>query len=901
MTSLQRDDLLTGISEDSRLLEASRLLARQAISVLSLDVFDTLVWRCVPQPVDAFILLGHRLRSMDCLPSHISPEMFARLRQRAEGRARDKALMATGSLEVSLEAIYDEMPPSVSGGLTTPQLSSLEVDLEREILFPDLDVVELARLAQDGVGARVVLVSDTYHSERQLRHLLDKEQLQGLDISRVFSSSEHKVSKGSGLYRVVLEELGVAPTEILHIGDHPESDVASAAKEGLHAVHFPRASDELAAVLDREGVRPAGGTRTGPAPVDAEFGDFGLTALRSKAAYRSGAHRYPEGLRGYSEFGASVLGPVFTGFAEWVHGRAQEEGVSTVHCVMREGEFLARLVNGASLYLDSPVRAEKLWMSRQLCARAAIFEANEQELAGFVNRRRRPTLRQFCQDVGIGVAGLPELFSDAEGRLDQPGLWSRTVEAITSRPDVQATIVAGSARLRERLARHFLQTVGPDPEKVVLADVGWGGTIQGHLAKALSGSGVEVDMLGLYLVTNDGGVERALDGVKTDGYLAKGGLPDQAVRLIIRSPEIVEQVCMTDVGTLVDFTEEGEPVSGPRSQSPLQDLQRTAVQSGILDFQRQWARYGAVAPRPRRALSERTAPWLLETLVRFVVSPTTAEAKMFSAWAHDENFGSEESERVVVEEMAPLLKYMTPTQFLSLPMSRIYWPFGLLSLHNPRLAREVSAILAGVVPPEAFPADDEHHITISLDSIGLLSMVPAPLSRRLMTPVSKVFSLVPGRASRQALVRAGGGGRCFLREEIPCDPIRAVRLEFPPGPGIVRLDRLSLTFALRGRPEPVKVQVEWPQQFDDLAYARCVPLAPNLLFGGRRSPQVIYRCPKEWGADAFKVEVEMAFAWLPTGPAPDGAVGGATGLSRLGERVSGKVLRLVQGSEPEQQ
>ncbi len=898
MTAVQRQQLASEGSDDSRLGEALRLLAREPISVLSLDVFDTLVWRVVPEPVDAFVLLGRRLQELGHLAPHVSPHLFARLRTTAEVRARDKVAPAGLSREVSIEAIYDQMPPHLTGGLSVDELAATEVELERDICFPDLDVVRLAQLAQETGGARLVLVSDTYHSERQLRRILDREAFKGLDYYKVFTSSEHKVSKGSGLYGVVLDALGVAPGEVLHIGDHAEADVAFAAKEGMRTVHFPKLPDELRRVLDREGVIASGRADSLSTPIDTSFGDLGLTALRSKAVHRSEADRLPDGVRPYWGFGASVLGPVFTGFAEWVHRRAQEEGVGVVHCLMREGEFLARLVNGARAYLGSPVRAEKLWLSRQMCARAAIFEANAEELAGFMNRRRPPTLRQFCEDLGVGLMQLPEVFTDGDGRLDQPDLWQRAVEAITSRPDVQATIVSGSSELRRRLARYFLDTVGHDTSRVLLADIGWGATIQAHLQRALAGSGIEVDTLGLYLVTNDAALDRTLDGVKSDGYLAKGGIPEQAVRLIIRSPEILEQVCMTDVGTLVDFTEEGEPVSGPTSQSPVQVLQRTAVQGGVLGFQREWARYGDVVPAPGRALDDRARPWLLKTLLKFVVSPTNSEATMFANWSHDENYGSKDSETEISREMAPLLKYMTPAQFLTLPMSKVYWPFGLATLYHPPLAQAVTAILDGVVPPEAFMNDEEQHVVVSVDSLGLLSRVPARLSGRLMTPLSGLLSLVPGfKAIKRASIRAGAGGRCFVREEMRSQPIRGLQIEFPSGPGVVRIDRMSMTFSLRGQSEPVRVQMEWPEQFAQVIYARCTALAPNLLFGARHAPRIIYKCPQEWGVNAYKVEVEVAFAWLPTAP-DTGVKGGQTeALWRLGEQVRGKVMRLWQTAE----
>ncbi len=884
-------------SEDSRLDEALRVLDREHISVLSLDVFDTLLWRSVPRPVDAFVLLGRRLRDLGHL-SNVDPQEFASLREAAELRAREKVEPAASTREVSLENVYDQMPGHVTGGLGAAELAAIEVDLERDICFPDLDVLQLAQLARKSGVDHVVLVSDTYYSASQLRHVIDRDAFEGLDIHSVFTSSDHKRSKGSGLYEVVLDDLGVAASEVLHVGDHPEADVTAAARQGMHTVHFPARSDELRAVLERERVVPRDGVAAGSAALDPVSGDLGLTALRSKSTFRAEAARLPDGLGDYWRFGASVLGPVFTGYAEWLHRRAQDEGVDVVHCVMREGEFIARLVNGARQYLGSSVRAERIWLSRQVCARAAIFEANADELAGFVSRRRPPTLRQFCEELGVGLAQLPELFSDAEGRLDHAELLQRALEAVTGRPEVQAAIVSGSSELRGRLARYFLETVGRETTHVVLADIGWGATIQAHLLRALSGAGIEVDLTGLYLVTNRAAMQRTLDGVKSDGYLAKAGNPEQAVGLIIRSPEIVEQACMTDAGTLVDFDEESRPVSGPTSQSPVQTRQRSAVQGGILGFQSEWARYRDVVPTPARGLDDRVRPWLLEMLFKFITSPTAAEAQMFANWSHDENYGSKDSEVVVATEVAPLLRYMTPAQFLELPTTRVYWPFGLATLYHPPMAQAVNAILDGAASPGAFTDAEEHHVFVAVDSLGLLNRLPARLSGRFMTPLSGLLSLVPGfTAIKRSAVRTGAGGRCFLREQVSAHPIRGLLIEFPNGPGVVRIDRMAMTFSVRGQADPVHVEVEWPEQFRQVTYSRCMTLAPNLLFGARRAPQVIYTCPKEWEQGAYKAELEMAFAWLPAAPDTSAKAAQSEALWQLGKKVQGRLMRLLQSAE----
>ena len=43
---------------DGRLRELSKLVASGRYDVLSLDLFDTVIYRCVPAPKDVFFLLG---------------------------------------------------------------------------------------------------------------------------------------------------------------------------------------------------------------------------------------------------------------------------------------------------------------------------------------------------------------------------------------------------------------------------------------------------------------------------------------------------------------------------------------------------------------------------------------------------------------------------------------------------------------------------------------------------------------------------------------------------------------------------------------------------------------------------------------------------------------------------
>src|SRR3954451_8853603 len=85
-----------------------RIVADGTCAVLSLDIFDTVLWRRVPRPTDAFALIAARLRGEGRCPEWLSDAAFRGMRIDAERESR----MRRGSLgtEVSLFDIWDEMP-----------------------------------------------------------------------------------------------------------------------------------------------------------------------------------------------------------------------------------------------------------------------------------------------------------------------------------------------------------------------------------------------------------------------------------------------------------------------------------------------------------------------------------------------------------------------------------------------------------------------------------------------------------------------------------------------------------------------------------------------------------------------------------------------------------------------
>src|SRR5208282_1907042 len=111
------------------------------IRLLSLDIFDTTVWRTFPAPADLFFALGAQLIQSSVLYPSASAASFAAERIEAEQTARSRR---TADSEVTLEEIYEEFPSGLlRAGKTVADLLHAEQELERESTLPDLEIVKL--------------------------------------------------------------------------------------------------------------------------------------------------------------------------------------------------------------------------------------------------------------------------------------------------------------------------------------------------------------------------------------------------------------------------------------------------------------------------------------------------------------------------------------------------------------------------------------------------------------------------------------------------------------------------------------------------------------------------------------------------------------------------------------
>ncbi len=817
--------------------------------LLSLDVFDTLLWRRVAKPTDVFEILGQRLAEDGFLAAGCTPALFAQLRIRAETLARLREDARSESLEVSIWQIYEEFPEDAVANVDHKDLVELELRCERDLTVADMQIVEWCLRATEAHGIPMVATSNTYLSAAQLRQLCDRPSMAELPIQEFFSSSDHGTGKAHGLFLEVARRMHVAPEHILHIGDDEDADVVSAEAAGVRGLHYGLTEDDdLSAILEREGIV---GEPAHMSPwCDSRHGDHGLTALRTRMFLKLHDPARPAAHDVCTLAGATVFGPVLAGFAEWVHDRANTVGVTKLLCPMREGRYLKHLLDGAAGYLGSDLPSEVFWTSREACARASIFDGSRDELmAAFTNRRSETTLERLAESIGLPPASVSDFdrsyFEERDdeepvGDLESAstGRCERFLEFVAGRPDLVALAQETSQRRRHALVKHVRAAIG-GAHDVALVDVGWSGSVQSALAKILAREDIAVRLHGLYMVNTSATLDKLLDGNHMEAFLGDAGSAPGDMRPILRSPELIEQSCMSDEGSLLQIEDDGTPLLERNLIPRWQAEQRELVQEGVAAFQHAWAihRLEAPAHAPSLATAHRQ---LLRVLSRFVGHPTAEEAKVFGRWRHEQNYGSNAIEPLVSTSYLQFLRHMAPEQLIELPFEELYWIGGAAALCGDGIGAAAFALMTGACAPGAFqtevPAGDAK---IYFDYGGGYLEENSIAVELSANPIGLTFVEWTGRAGR----------------------IRRVRIDPTDTEALLRLDLLAVT--VLDQNGNVTFSYRWTpdQGFDRLVIVGAHTLHDSYLYLDTNDPQIHVDLPAEASPDST-VSVQMAGEYL---------------------------------------
>ncbi len=608
------------------------------ISILSLDCFDTLLWRDCHAPADVFATL---------------PGLNPRQRIWAERAARIEALFRHQRGEVKLPDIYRQLFPNGSATLWQAHADA-EIAAEANFCYGFAPTIALMRRARDH-GLKVIIVSDTYLDKGQLGRLI--ADAAGADvralIDEIHCSSEYGVSKGDGLLKKVLATLNVPAREVLHIGDNPVADLHAGRTAGMNALHLVQFSAQTEQRLRLEAATSA------LIHTRASRHDLAWQPHRPAISLAEPAMSDPA-----TALGFSTLGPVLAGFAEWIAAERHALGVATrgaVHTVflMRDG-YLPRAVFEAR-------------PSRAGTSEAAEISRYTATAASFIDRS---AIMAFVeQNVGTGFKYLLNqlLFTPAEvdrmmRALPQKDRSAAFMKKIGSSQSIDR-ILSRSRNMASRLVAHLEGLFDIKPgDTLLLVDLGYNGSVQNLIEPVLRRM-MQVDIAGRYLLYR----AQQLTGYNKRGFIDEDHYDIDTLLALAGNVAVIEQLCTIAQGSVVDYRADGTPVRAEAVIKGRQSDIRDRVQAGCIAFARAESEQPVVVrPRNPNAVEARRRA-AAAALARLMFFPRAPELAVIAQFEHDVNLGTDGTVKLFDPQIADAgmkqrgLFYMKNTDRMYLP------------------------------------------------------------------------------------------------------------------------------------------------------------------------------------------------------------------------------------------
>lgn len=584
------------------------------INILSLDCFDTVLWRKTVTPFDMFFDLQNK-------ETFKSIGITAPNRGDLEGHVRKVNYINQGISEVRLRDIFRCGYPSLSDE-QVDALVEEEIATEIETCYAYPPVVDLMRAAH-AKGIKIIIVSNTYLEEKQLRRLLTSclpEDVMN-SINTIFCSCEFNVAKEDGLFTHVLAKLGVIPNTILHLGDNHRADFEAPRRFGINGLHL-RQFHENTKELMRFQV-------TAASIIDTQLrSKRSITnPFRGLLAREEPVKDKPEHLIGY--FG---LGSLMYCYGRYICDEIEQMRLAgkqpKVLFLMRDG-YLPSLVCEA---LTGSSFGKRVRISR-FSAIAATFRTKD-DIDYYIAINKTDTIEDMCKQMLIPKSIVNKLFADMQ-QSTQP---SHVFYQFLNQDDIQQLIFERSRDYFARLKTYLLKETDLKPgDSIVFVDIGYSGKSQQRLTPILMNEMGISEVRGLYLIALNVPDWR----YSRTGLIDPSWCDDRAAVTVAKGASVIEEMCCSCDDTVIDYDQEGNPIFRESFVGNTQRAKMALLHNECLDFVRDAKEY---FEKTKISLSKQNLrDYAIAELGRIAFFPTEAEIQYFQEYKHDNNRGTDVS------------------------------------------------------------------------------------------------------------------------------------------------------------------------------------------------------------------------------------------------------------------
>lgn len=422
---------------------------------ISFDIFDTLLKRDVPNPVDVFKLVEIISGESDFKNKRIEAELQARKRK--------------GDGEVGLDEIYNEYPSACY-----ESLKNTEIECEIELSTVNKD---MQKFYQECIALKkVILISDMYLPREVIEKLLEKNGIDG--YSKLFISCEENKTKSNGtLFEHVCETMHIQPCNLIHIGNSFKADYYMPRRFGIR-------SYKIATYKCR---------------TQRKYKDLLCEKRFSKGLLDAFVNNHTDNANEYFQFGYECFGPLLYGFVTWLFADMKKNNIKQVFFMARDGFIMKRIYE--SLEFDKVIPDFYFEASRRSLRVPSYNEKmTYEDFVDGLSVPNKTTIVQILDSFGLDYKNYSKVaekcgFSENEqikrDFLYDNGKFKNMFDLIHK--DIIVNAREEACTLQKYIAQFDFS------KKTAIVDIGWGGSMQKYLLGTLERMGVKNDICGYYV------------------------------------------------------------------------------------------------------------------------------------------------------------------------------------------------------------------------------------------------------------------------------------------------------------------------------------------------------------------------------------------------------------------
>lgn len=430
--------------------------------VISFDLFDTLITRNLDRPTDLFDIVENEIRKNDIELSNFREKRVASEKTLTKNKISGK--------EITLRDIYRFMGQQYH--ITSKILhlvQSMEIELEENICEINSTIWEIYNysLKKDKM---VIITTDMYLPKTTVRKIL---QINRLFCHRLYLSCDINASKKDGtLFNYILRDLGIEPSEMLHIGDNRKSDYYNPRKKGIDSILIKNQLNNT--IIDKR---------------DLSFPYRFLIHFISNHINTCGDYFY--------KLGYQTLGPLLYGYSVWLEKKLRNKGYDKVFFLSRDGLIMQK----AFSMLVPDRKSEYMYASRQALITPTLWMyENLSEIIEISYFSHQMSIRVFLTKMGLE----PEKYRDAVIKSGYTLEQYIDIHKEAHKELFQALWFSIYDDIRNNSIKEFNNMIRYFEDinfqgKVAIIDIGWYGHMQLAVERAVKASEIAAEIDGYYI------------------------------------------------------------------------------------------------------------------------------------------------------------------------------------------------------------------------------------------------------------------------------------------------------------------------------------------------------------------------------------------------------------------